>query len=139
MGDEQHLITFDEIARRYLHQMGYEAVACESEEEARASVAELSRKGQWPCYFSASNTTGEKDFEEFYTADEVLDMQRFSQFGVIKNDPLFDTARLEQFTDGIRALKDSQTWCKADIMLLFQMMVPEFSHIETGEYLDDKM
>ncbi|MEE9424253.1 MAG: UDP-N-acetylglucosamine 4,6-dehydratase [Methylococcales bacterium] len=139
LSDQLHLITFDEIARRYLQQMGYEAVECESEDEARNSVDSLSREGKWPCYFSPSNTTGEKDFEEFYTGNETLDMQRFINLGVIKNDPEFNAEKLEQFTAEIGQLKKSGKWNKADMLAFFQMMVPEFGHLETGEHLDNKM
>ena len=35
------MITFSEIAERYLNQMGYEAYHCSSEEESRERVVEL--------------------------------------------------------------------------------------------------
>lgn len=139
LSEKLHLITFDEIAQRYLQKMGYEAVQCESEDEARNSVDSLSREGKWPCYFSTSNTTGEKDFEEFYTNNETLDMQRFTNLGVIKNNPEFNAEKLEQFAAEISQLKNSGKWNKADMLALFQMMVPEFGHLETGEHLDNKM
>ena len=39
---------------------------------------------QWPCYFFKSDTTGKKDFEEFFTDNEDLDMERFETVGVIR-------------------------------------------------------
>ena len=36
-----------------------------NEEEARNKCAELIKDKKWPCYFFDSDTTGEKDFEEF--------------------------------------------------------------------------
>ena len=36
------------------------------------------------CYFFKSDTTGEKDFEEFFTDNEDLDMDRFDTVGAIK-------------------------------------------------------
>jgi len=39
---------------------------------------------QWPCYFFKSDETGEKDFEEFFTDNEDLDMERFETVGVIR-------------------------------------------------------
>ena len=44
---------------------------------------------KWPCYFFKSDTTGEKDFEEFFTDNEDLDMERFETVGVIRNQPEF--------------------------------------------------
>lgn len=51
LSDRLHLITFAEIAVRYLAARGFEAVPCSSEDEARRSVESLARRGQWPCWF----------------------------------------------------------------------------------------
>ena len=139
LSEKLHLITFDEIARRYLKRLGYEAVECESEDEARRSVEKLSREGKWPCYFSASNTAGEKDFEEFYTEGQVLDMDRFVSLGVIKNPAQFDGDKLDWFVGEIQALRTAGNWSKRDIVARFKAMVPEFIHLDTGVYLDGKM
>ncbi len=139
LNEDLHLITFEEIARRYLHGLGYEPVACESEEEARSLLKSLVREGKWPCYFSPSNTTGEKDFEEFFVEGQVLDMNRFHNLGVIENEPEFDVEGMEWFASEVRAMKASGRWGKADIVALFKAMVPEFLHLETGRYLDSKM
>ena len=44
---------------------------------------------QWPCYFFNIDTTSEKDFEEFFTDNEDLDMEGFETVGVIRNQPEF--------------------------------------------------
>ena len=44
---------------------------------------------KWPCYFFKNDTTGEKDFEEFFTDNEDLDMKRLETVGVIRNQPEF--------------------------------------------------
>ena len=94
---------------------------------------------QWPCYFFKSDTTGEKDFEEFFTDNEDLDMERFETVGVIKNQPDFDEAKLDDFIDGIEALRGKGTWTKDDIVKLYFGLLPEFAHKETGKYLDQRM
>ena len=63
--------------------IGLEALECESEEEARELANNGIKHGKWPCYFSRSDTTGEKSFEEFYMKDEELDETRFEKIGVI--------------------------------------------------------
>ena len=78
------------IAIKYLNNLGYKPGICETEEGARQSINDLIKVGKWPCYFFKSDTTGEKDFEEFYTKNEDLDLDRFHEIGVIKNDPIFD-------------------------------------------------
>ncbi len=134
-----HLITFSEIAIGYLRERGYEPYECKSEDEARDRAEELIANKQWPCYFFRSDTTGEKDFEEFFTDNEDLDMERFETVGVIKNQPNFDEAKLDDFMDGIEALREKGTWTKVDIVKLYFGLLPEFAHKETGKYLDQIM
>lgn len=134
-----HLISFADIAVKYLAEIGYEPHLCETEEEARKEIDTLIAKKKWPCLFSASDTTGEKDFEEFYTDNEVLDMERFENFGVIKNEANFDQYKLENFTSRIIQMRVAKKWSKEEIVALFHSMIPNFGHKETGKYLDSKM
>ena len=112
---------------------------CKREEEARDRAAELIPRKHWPVYFFTSDTTGEKDFEEFYTDAEVLDMDRFESVGVIKNKPQFDQTKLDQFLREIARFRDQGRWDKPDIVGLFHEMIPDFEHKETGKYLDNRM
>jgi FlaA1/EpsC-like NDP-sugar epimerase len=139
LSEKLHLITFSEIAIRYLRERGYEPYECESEDEARNKAEELIGNKEWPCYFFKSDTTGEKDFEEFFTDSEDLDIKRFETVGVIKNQPEFDEAKLDDFMDGIEALREKGTWTKDDIVKLYFGLLPEFAHKETGKYLDQRM
>ena len=139
LSEDLHLTTFSDIAVRYLADLGFEAYECESEDEARDRAPELIAKKQWPCYFFSSDTSGEKDFEEFFTASEVLDMKRFDSVGVIKNAPTFDDKKLKYFIDTIEAIRRQPTWDKPEIVALFNTMIPDFAHMETGKYLDGRM
>lgn len=139
LSEELHLITFAEIAVKYLKQIGYEPHLCTSENEARKLADTLPDQGKWPCFFTDSDTTGEKDFEEFFTENEMLDMTRFQNLGVIKNEPIFDHHALEEFAQYIDALKNARSWTKEEIVALFYKMIPDFGHKETGKYLDGKM
>ena len=139
LNENLHLITFSEIAVHFLKEHGFEAYECASEDEARKRTEELIAKKQWPCYFFTSDTTGEKDFEEFFTDKEDLDMDRFDTVGIIRNQPDFDETKLDEFIEGINALRDKETWEKDEIIKLYFSLLPEFSHKETGKYLDQKM
>lgn len=139
LSEELHLISFAEIAVKYLRQIGYEPYLCTTEDEARRLAEILPPQGKWPCLFTDSDTTGEKDFEEFYTENEILDMTRFQNLGVIKNEPVFDNQALEEFTQYIDDKKNSGSWTKEEIVDLFYKMTPDFGHKETGKYLDGKM
>jgi FlaA1/EpsC-like NDP-sugar epimerase len=139
LNQDLHLITFADIAVKYLAELGYEPYLCDSEDEARALVASLPRQKIWPCLFTNSDTTGEKDFEEFFTDNEVLDMNRFENFGIIKNEGNFSTDKIDLFTNTISELKKSKKWNKEQLVDLFFKMIPDFGHKETGKYLDSKM
>lgn len=139
LSENLHLITFADIAIKYLAELGYEAYPCISEEEARYKSEELIELKKWPCLFTASDTTGEKDFEEFFTETETLDMERFENLGVIKNDANFEQHKLENFSAKITEMKFNNTWKKEEIVDLFHTMIPNFGHKETGKYLDSKM
>ncbi|MDC0601537.1 UDP-N-acetylglucosamine 4,6-dehydratase [Aliiglaciecola sp.] len=136
---ELSLITFSDIALRYLQELGYEPHLCESEDEARRLANALPAQGKWPCLFSKSDTTGEKDFEEFFTDKEVLDMQRFSNLGVIKNPDSYDKQKVSYFEAEIKRLKAQGVWTKKELVDLFFEMIPDFGHQELGKYLDSKM
>ena len=139
LSEKLHLITFSEIAIKYLEYLGYEPYICETEQEARDLAKTLPNKGKWPCYFFESDTTGEKDFEEFFTDNETLDMDRFKNLGVIKNEPIYDEDKLNIFIDTIEEYKAKKEWTKEDIVKLFFKMIPDFGHKETGKYLDQRM
>ncbi len=139
LSEALHLISFADIAVKYLEQLGFEPYLCSSEDEARELAKTLPEQGQWPCLFTESDTTGEKDFEEFFTDNEVLDMERFENLGIIKNEPSFDQDLLTLFEQSIAAMKDKREWSKEQIVELFFTMIPDFGHKETGKYLDSKM
>lgn len=139
LSEKLHLITFAEIAINYLEQLGYESVVCESEQEARESVKALKAKKKWPCYFFNSDTTGEKDFEEFYTSQELLDMDRFKSIGIVKNKSNFDAVKLEHFSKTITIMKKRGIWSREEIVQLFHEMIPAFAHKDTGKFLDGRM
>ena len=134
-----NLISFADIAVKYLAEIGYEPYLCTSEDEARDRVDKLISQKKWPCLFTGSDTTGEKDFEEFYTDNETLDMDRFQNFGIIKNEADFNSSKLDSFTKQIREMKLNLNWNKESIVSLFHTMIPNFGHKEIGKYLDSKM
>lgn len=139
LSEQLHLTTFSDIAERYILNLGYEPFHCSTEQEARDRSSELIASKKWPCYFFKSDTSGEKDFEEFFTNKEILDMKRFQNLGVIKNEANFNSDMLENFLEVIHKLRANEVWEKAPIVDLFNEMIPDFDHKETGKYLDGRM
>jgi len=139
LSKELHLMSFADIATNFLRSKGYDPFICETEDEARELIKTLPEKGKWPCLFTESDTTGEKDFEEFYTDKETLDMSRFANLGVIKNTPEFDEDALNQFQDSINELKSNCKWTKEQIVGQFFSIIPNFNYADKGKYLNGKM
>lgn len=139
LNENLNLVTFSSIAVKYLESLGYEPVECATEDEARSRVSELKAEHKYPVYFFKSDTTGEKDFEEFYVAGEKLDMNRFVSLGVIKNDVDFDETKLRMFRGAVEEMRQKGVWSRGQLIDLFNEMIPNFSHKETGKFLDSKM
>lgn len=151
LNENLHLITFAEIAEKYLRNLGYEPYLCQTEEEARSfftrnlsagqagSKLETRNSKKWPCLFNQSDTTGEKDFEEFFTANELLDLETFKNLGIIKNELTFDNKKLDYFKNTIQKMKEAKDWEKEEIVVLFKEMLPNFNYEDKGKYLDSKM
>ena len=139
LSPEEDLASFAEIAQKYLVDLGYNPCICSSEEEARRLMGELPEKGRWPCYFFPSDTTGEKEVEEFYSDGEEPIWDRFADIGVIKNDDFPDDDKLDHFLSEVAALQRRRRWTKIDLVQLFNDVLSNFSHKETFKYLDDRM
>ena len=139
LSEQLHLTTFSDIAERYINNLGYQPYHCSNEQEARDRSEELIASKKWPCYFFNSDTSGEKDFEEFFTDNEILDMEKFHNLGVIKNEAAFNSLLLDNFLDVVDSLRSQNIWEKSSIVDLFNQMIPDFDHKETGKYLDGRM
>ena len=139
LNENLNLIKFSDIAILYLKEQGLKPVFCDTEEQARNYFKENKTNQNWPCLFTKSDTSGEKDFEEFFTENEELDMNTFDKLGVIKNKLNYNEEKLDFFEKEIFKLKRNKVWDKQKIKDLFDYMIPAFGHKETGKYLDSKM
>lgn len=139
LDEELNMLTFSDIAIKYLRDRGFEPVQCESEEEARRSVDKLKAEHKYPVYFFGSDTTGEKAYEEFYTINETIDMDSYEGIGVIKTPLDFDNSALAHFTATIEQMKSKGNWSRAELIDLFNQTIPNFNHMETGKFLDGRM
>ena len=139
LNEELHLETFSNIAKRFLNANGYDPYICDSEEEARLIINELIENNKWPLYISKTDTTGEKEIEEFYTNDEFVDLKTFKNIGIVKNEPNFDNKSLNLFEKRISDIKQKGKWKKQEIVDIFFDMIPGFNYEEKGRFLDEKM
>lgn len=138
--DQAQMMTFDAIGTELLKAHGYDVVECASEEEAIDRAEEL-RKGsnRYPVYYSESNTSGEKAYEEFVTDSETADMDRFSSLGVITNKSIPDSNKVESLYNELSDVFKKSDTTKEEVVTIMRSYLPNFEHIETGKSLDSKM
>ena len=138
--EEAQMMTFDAIATNLLHEYGYEVLECESDEEAIEKAENLKNNSkQYPVHYSASNTSGEKSFEEFYTDTETVDMDRLAALGVITDKPITSREKVRLLFDKLTAVFEKDSTTKEEIVEIIREYLPNFEHIEKGRSLDSKM
>ena len=136
--DNLQPILFTDLAIDFLKDLGFDHVNYNSEDEARNNVKKLLSKKKWPCYFSPSDTSGEKEVERFYNSDDILILNRFKNIGIIKNN-YSDNFKLNTFLDKIDNIKSKDQWSKFEIVKTFKDLLSHFDHREKQKNLDDKM
>lgn len=138
--DKVQMMSFDAIATALLQNYGYEVVECVSEEEARKRAEELKRGSKkYPVYYTVSDTSGEKPYEEFYTGNESIDMERFHSLGVITDTVIPDKKRVNSLVNCLEVAFEKPTISKKEIVEIMSSYLPNFNHIEKGRVLDSKM
>lgn len=138
--EETQMMTFDSIATYLLEEHGYSVLHCSSDQEAiDQSEALKSGSNQYPVHYEASDTSGEKPYEEFFTDNETVDMGRFTSLGVITDKQICDCVKLDRLFHKLENLFSNSDVKKADVVSIISEYLPNFSHIETGKSLDNKM
>lgn len=138
--EEEQMMTFDSIATNLLHEYGYQVLKCESDSEAIEKSEELKAGStMYPVHFELSDTSGEKQFEEFFTENETVDMERFQSLGVITDKQICDRGKLSTLFVKLENIFSQEDVKKKDIVRIIGDYLPNFSHIETGKSLDGKM
>ncbi len=138
--DERQMMTFSSIADKFLHALGYEVKYCSSEEEARKFAAEMSADSKkYPVYYFKSDTTGEKDYEEFYVPGEHLELKRFNSLGIIDSVKPIPQDKLNYFLEKMNFILQKKETSKKEIVFALKAYLPNFCHEEKGKNLDQKM
>jgi FlaA1/EpsC-like NDP-sugar epimerase len=138
--EKTQMMNFSDIAVNLLTVHGYKPVKYTSPEEAiTASIALKADSIEYPVYFSKSDTTGEKDFEEFYTDNETVDTSRFSSLGVITDIAIPEKKTLDTLFEQLKSIFSKNDAVKSDIIRIFEEHLPNFKHKEKHKFLDSKM
>ncbi|MDO5151375.1 MAG: polysaccharide biosynthesis protein [Oscillospiraceae bacterium] len=138
--DEAQVMTFDAIATELLKAHGYEPLLCDSDEEAIDKAEELKEGSKkYPVHYSASNTSGEKAYEEFFTDFETVDMNRFDSLGVITGKEIINHDKVDVLFNSLNKAFEDPSVSKEDVVKIIKDYLPNFEHIEKGKSLDTKM
>jgi len=132
------LTKFSDILPSFLLKKGFEAVYFKNESDAKSNLS-LINKGKYPVFLFETNTSGEKLFEEFYTEDEVINIDHFNSLGVVIKQPSYDKKLMDLIIYEIENLFESTICDKSMIVNWLKKYIPNFNHIETGVGLDSKM
>lgn len=137
---EAQMMTFDAIGTELLKAHGYEVLVCSSDNEAMDKSEELKKGGiQYPVHYTVSDTSGEKQFEEFITDTESIDMDRFNSLGVITGKEIPNKEEVAALFQKLYAVFHKSEATKEEVIAVMQAYLPNFKHMETGKSLDSKM
>lgn len=134
------MMTFEAIGTELLKAHGYEVLECSSDEEAIDKAEDLKNGStRYPVHYAASDTSGEKSFEEFVTDTETVDMVRFGSLGVITDKAIPDKKKIKVLFKNLNEVFDKERTTKEEVVAIMKEYLPNFNHIETGKSLDCKM
>lgn len=137
---EEKMITFSSICDKFLEYAGYEKKECATDEEAKQFAANMAEDSRiYPVVYFKSDTTGEKDYEEFYVPGERLNLSRFSSLGVIEEVKRRPMKELDLFFTELQRIFAGPDFSKAEVVSAIKSFIPNFEHIEKGKNLDQKM
>ena len=157
LDEARDMIPFDAIIKDLLEALNLGVYMCEDSATAKTRADQLRHhlvsanlsadaatdfiraQGGYPVEFFASDTSGEKTFEEFFTATERLDMETFTNLGIVKETPIHPRRDVEAIIAELKRLFQSKVADKAAVVNALSAYLPNFHHIEKGRSLDNRM
>lgn len=137
---EEKMKTFSSICDDFITAMGHTKYECATDEEAKRFAANMKPGNkEYPTLYFSSDTTGEKDFEEFYVEGEEKDLDRFSSLGVILSKGHRTKTEVEEFLNKLENIFSRPDFTKAEVVDCLKEFIPNFEHEEKGKNLDQKM
>lgn len=139
LGEDQ-MISFSSFCKNFIETAGYKELQCSTDEEAIEYAASRTDEDMdYPVVYFKSDTTGEKDFEEFYIPGEKLNMERFNALGVIEETVSRPMEEVDSFFAELKSIFQREDFTKAEIVDAIKKFLPNFEHEEKGKNLDQKM
>lgn len=129
-------IFFKDIAVNFIKENNFEPFIVKSENEAKEFNFHKMPE-HYPIYFFETNTSGEKTYEEFYTESEDYILDKYDSLGYIKSSE--NIILFEEVMNDFNSLFSMPNCTKLEIINTLKKYVPDFTHLETGKNLDQKM
>lgn len=139
------MASFVDIATATLADMGLKPTIFSDPTKAMAAVAAERARGHYPVLVTTSDTSGEKEIEEFVARGEqdIAHPNGFAHLATIKAPMQVGVSALRDLLAVIKravhARNPQDIPSKADIAKALAAVVPGFIHRETGKSLDGKM
>lgn len=138
--EENEMMTFSEICYAFLKEQGYSVNQCDDDNKARILSHNLEDNStNYPVVFLESDTTGEKEYEEFFVPGEKINMNRFISLGVIENITAKNISEIEEFFEELKSIFKDPSFTKEQVVNSIKKFLPNFIHSERGKNLDQKM
>ena len=139
LGEEQ-MLTFSAICDAFVDANGLSKRELHNDDEAKRIAHEMTDGAKdYPVVYTASNTTGEKAYEEFYIPGEQVNMERFMSLGVVEQTERRSMDEVVRFFDELQQIFASPAFTKAEVVDAIKAFLPNFEHEEKGKNLDQKM
>lgn len=139
LGEEQ-MLTFSAICDAFVAANGLSKQELHSDDEAKRIAYEMTDdEKNYPVVYTASNTTGEKAYEEFYVPGEQVNIERFMSLGVVEQTEHRSMDEVVRFFDELQQIFASPAFTKAEVVSAIKAFLPNFEHEEKGKNLDQKM
>ena len=138
--EEEKMMTFSSICDHFLEILDYEKKECATDEEAKRFALDMPMENNlYPVVYFKSDTTGEKDYEEFYVLGEKLNMNRFFSLGVIEEVEKRSMRELDDLFEELENIFHKVDFTKTEVVSAIKSFLPNFEHEEKGKNLDQKM
>ena len=139
LGEDQ-MMTFSSICDQFIAAQGFRKKSCTSDEEAKRFAAEMPYDtSEYPVRYFASDTTGEKAYEEFFVPGEKINLDRFHALGVVEETSRRPIEEVDSFFETLENLFAKEDFTKAQVVETIKAFIPNFEHEEKDRNLDQKM
>jgi FlaA1/EpsC-like NDP-sugar epimerase len=133
------LRLLENLAVDVLSLMGFKTATFVDEAAARDELEQLRSSGRWPLILTQPDTSGEKAVEEFVGQGETTHEAGFKKLLAVLHGRSMRLT-MELLSELERLVADpGRSIAKGDIVATIAAAIPNFSHIETGRSLDQRM